>query len=194
MGQRTQQFFRLPNPIPAYRKSLDLKNMAKWRNKIDELANTEASISKFEEIYGTRDHIIVAFHHQWLYGASMTISALQMLDFNASLINGKDYSNPFHKDYLNVFSISNINTPDALIAFLHNFISMFRDELFVEYSRAGIESFHHLNPEEPEMRNSYDLGDNNDGIYIIDLETNKYCFVNNVNNDVEKTKFVDAHT
>ena len=29
MGQRTQQFFRIPNPVPAYRKSLDFKDVSK---------------------------------------------------------------------------------------------------------------------------------------------------------------------
>ena len=51
-------------------------------------------------------------------------------------------------------------------------------------NKGWLDSFF-LNDNEPEMREHFDIGDNNDGITIIDAVQNKYCFMNIHNCDME---------
>jgi hypothetical protein len=53
---------------------------------------------------------------------------------------------------------------------------------------AGIGSSWYMNKSEPEMRTDFTRGDNNDGITIIDLVENKYCFMNICEQDLSSYK------
>jgi hypothetical protein len=173
MGQRSQTFIRLPfNPAKLVEEKMKLKDSSKWRNKIHKLAEAKESLQKFYSAFGNSDHPIVALHHQWMYGRSFVLSALRLLEFNKGCSTN---SNPFHKDH---YSYSKtMENPKELIDFLENFLNIFCDPL-CKYARYGVERFWTLNYEEPEMREDFTGGDNNDGICIIDLVSNKYCFMN----------------
>jgi len=182
----------------AKRNEIDSKK--KWRNNLPAFVKNQESYDKWKQMYGTKDTIIVAFHHQWLYGRSFALVASQAL-FAVKKLHEDTYG------YNNILSdkCDKIQNPHAVVEWLQNFMqNMFDFELHA-YSRAGVEHLCLLNEEHIEDRNldyseDFTIGCNNDGVLIMDftLKNPKYCFINiNGDSTVNKLKLlrpVDAST
>lgn len=158
MGQRHQVFLRTLNPV----KVLD-RRIPKEKKK------------EYQKKFGTGKYTVLAFHHQWLFGMSAVFNAAKVLDF-AERLNKKGKKN----DYYDVFSEGGMGysfySVEEFVQVVRNLMAIVTDP---DHPRGvGIENFWLLNDEEPEMKDSYDIGDNNDGITIIDLISRKYCFMN----------------
>ena len=151
-------------------------------------------------MYGEENTIIVAFHHQWLYGRSFALVASQVLfavkDFHEDTYG---YNNLLHK------KCDSIKNPNDVIEWFKNYMQNMFDFELGKYCRIGIDHLSLLNEEhidENELiySSSFDKGDNNDGVLIMDftLKNPKYCFVNiGGDSTVEKLKRmtpVDAST
>lgn len=162
MGQRHQIFVRILNPVNYLR----FESVAEKKKAVSEL--------------GTSKYTILAYYNQWLYGRSAIVNAMRLLEFGSQFeTSHKDgtekygsYKCPFttggYNDGFN--SIEKITTA---IGFIMNYQAT--NNSFVN---AGIGSSWYLNDTNPEIRNNFTIEDNNDGITIIDLVENKYCFMN----------------
>ncbi len=168
MGQRHQIFIKIPN--------IDLicaKGASERRDK--------ESYKKSPKEFGTKDFTVLAYHHQWLYGNSAVCNALKILEFNKNC-GDKDYNynNIFKENFQNSIGFDGYQKlRDSWLDVIKSFISIFNHPLFVKLGtgRTGYERIHYLNKDEPDMRDHFDNGDNNDGITIIDTINNKYAFM-----------------
>lgn len=160
MGQRHQIFVKIANPVKfAYFNTLQLKKKA-------------------IEQFGNGEFTILVYHNQWLFGRGALQNALSLLQFGKQFTKGDKtdiktwgaYDCPFGvngmKQKFNLDEITNS------IAFIMNYRPVNKSWL-----SAGIGSSFYLKGE-PEMRLDFTMGDNNDGITIVDLVENKYCFMN----------------
>ncbi len=150
MGQRHQVFLIVPNPVTNWKKS---------------------GISKeLKAEFGTERTTVLAFHHQWLYGASAVTNCHNVLSWLEKNAQGPEYKN---------IVISNSYIDLDYQQLWINLMSIFREPIIKKYGRSySCEHFIYLNKEEPVMRTNYTVGDNNDGITIIDCINRKYCFMN----------------
>ena len=170
MGQRHQIFVRIPNPV-------------KYGHY-----NTTKEKKEAEKEFGTQDTTVLAYHNQWLYGRGALQNCLSLLMFamqftKASKTDKKDwgsYDCPFTINGLkqNFTAIKAIET----IAFVMNFRAV-----KTAWLDAGIGNSFYIGKEDEGIREDFTRGDNNDGITIIDLIENKYCFMNIYKQD--KTSF-----
>jgi hypothetical protein len=164
MGQRHQQFIRIINPLNN--KRLNDKDKREWA-----------------PILGTEETTILPFHNQWLFGRSALGSALGLLEFSSgTTLKGKLshdlYGNPLARvDY----SPMSIESRISKIEFILNYIPKDTDWL-----NQGFNTSFFLK-DEPIMRENFEMGDNNDGITIIDTLENKYCFMNINDYEIERT-------
>jgi len=154
MGQRHQFFVKVLNPVKTCLKRLPAKELTEAR-----------------KMFGNGKYTVLAFHHQWLYGRSAAANILNVLYFtNQETIS--TYCSPFG-EYFSTFS----NNPlKQYIDAVTRIISVQACELHPR--GVGIERVSFLNEDEPDMRNYFDRGDNNDGITIIDTIERKYCMMN----------------
>ena len=161
MGQRHQIFVKILNPL-------------------NELSfNTDEEKKKATKELGTGKYCILAYHNQWLFGRSALQQALSLLMFgkqfsHKSKTGERDdygsYNCPFSKSGFNEFnSIQKIADGIAMVLNLR-----LRTTAWLS---AGIGSTWYLGSEEG-MNQDFTRGDNNDGITIIDVVENKYCFMN----------------
>jgi hypothetical protein len=160
MGQRHQIFIHVPNPVHCV-----------YGNDVTD---------KMKQYFGTEPTTILPFHNQWLYGRSALLSCLNVLTHSFA-IDAKDkkgkggfgsYTTPFSVNGIR----SKFNDPDKFVAAIE-FIMNYIPEA-TGFNEPGFMGAWFLGADEPEMRDDFTLGDNNDGITIIDVITNKYCFMN----------------
>jgi hypothetical protein len=184
MGQRSQTFIRINNPM-------------KQKEYVDMLNDEEVIIG--HKVFGKGKTTILPFHHQWLYGMTFVGIAHRILSEAR-----KNYTNRFHplssnfnkanycSDYVEEDKrtyISNTKIQQTINLVKH--IIGFQDNKDIAdiTSRYGIERFtylgdYHLKPNGTKYRGSVPmsescaLGDNNDGILIIDAINHKYAFIN----------------
>ena len=168
MGQRHQIFLKVRNPYKS--ESLGLSG----KDKV-----------KAGKIFGRGEFTVIALHHQWLFGRS----AVAMLSHLLNVTNPETanrHNNPFGENFYSS-GISSIN--DALNDYINKVMMMFQVITDPKFPRGvGIEGMTFLNTECLEddgsyiehwdMRKSFNSGDNNDGITIIDTIERKYCFMN----------------
>jgi len=173
MGQRHQIFVKIANPV----KHLRLEPKEK-KELIKE--------------FGTGEFAILAYHHQWLYGRSALHTALGLLQFgkqftkdvktNEKGYDGYDgYDCPFSPKGMG----RNFGTKDKIVNAIQ-FILNFRPKETTALN-AGFGSAWYIGKEDEGINFDYTVGDNNDGITIIDLVENKYCFMNIYEQDKEAT-------
>lgn len=166
MGQRHQIFLKIYNPVKSSNNKL----------KGEEL-------SKAKKMFGTSTYTILALHHQWLYGQSAVVNVKNMLDITRESENS--YHNPFTKDFV-MYSIDE---------FIEKAMMMLQVQPNPLHPRGiGIERLIFLNKEcfdcdgkyvpSWDMREDFTLGDNNDGITIVDTISRKYCMINIFTYDV----------
>lgn len=173
MGQRSQVFIHtITAPIMKIVEGQKLSDSQRWRDKMDEYVKLKTELNKFKELFGNRPETLrLGYHNQFMYGRSFVLTAIRLLEFN-SLSN--ECGNPFNKE----FEGRNINIISDWMKFVDNLLNISCDPLSA-YSRGGLDSFWNLNyRDEPEVNNTPLNGDNNDGILILDLVHNKYCFMN----------------
>ena len=162
MGQRHQIFLKMINPLNHF------ENLTPNQRK------------KLETEFGKGEFSILSFHNQWLYGRSALDTALRMLEFAKEFTKEEKTDKNAWGNYhcpISPKGISyNFSTKDKLISAIQ-FILNFRAK-GNSAKEAGFDNSWYLGTIEPEMNFDYSIGDNNDGITIIDLVENKYCFMN----------------
>jgi hypothetical protein len=185
MGQRSQQFIKVMNPLPLLKKEWGIKKF----NQLPELA-------KWKKIFGMKKYSILTYHHQWLYGVTFPALMYRVLDFYK---NGDTHDN--HPLNLSWFlrDLDAWDVPKEHAEFLDRYI------LFHTYlmgintgqqwlgARIGaLEGFRFTNLEDPKMIEQFDMGDNNDGICIVDPIEGKYAFIsiNGCEGQCELPKYV----
>lgn len=169
MGQRHQTFIAIWNPYKQAERALKQISKEQIRNDMAFYLEKKKELAKMKSEFGTGAKTVLAFHHQWLYGATALAIAYNFMNF-LSEIEDDRHSNPFNKDF-GMDAKSKVELVTNILR-VHRFIPGFTGR------KTGFENFHYLNVEEPEMREDPLCGDNNDGITIIDTTTGKYCFMN----------------
>ena len=165
MGQRHQIFLNVPNPILQF---------PAWELKKNGLR------AKLEKQFGTAETCIVAFHSQWLYGYSALDTALQALTFAAQFTkkaktDTKSWG-PYNTPITPKGIETNFQTIEKWIAALETILN-FRP-VKTAYREAGFDSSFYIGEMDEGINFDFTRGDNNDGITIIDMINNKYCFMN----------------
>ena len=161
MGQRHQIFVLIPNPV----KHLRLDNTEKVR---------------LQKEFGTKEFSIIAYHNQWLYGRSALQNAIALLNFGAQFTKEQKtttkgwnaYDCPFTPNGMG----SKFDTPEKITTAI-GFIMNYRP-VKTPYLDAGIGGSWYIGKTDEGINFDFTRGDNNDGITIIDLIENKYCFMN----------------
>ena len=159
MGQRHQIFVKLLNPL----NELSFKTKDEKKQATKEL--------------GTGKYCILAFHNQWLFGRSALQQALNLLMFGKQFSHKaktgeRDYDSydcPFSKSGQKGFNFNSVEKIADAIAMVLNV--RLRNTSWLS---AGIGHSWY----ERDINHNFTHGDNNDGITIIDVVENKYCFMN----------------
>lgn len=164
MGQRHQIFIKIINPT----KFLQGKDYVP----------TPKEKALMVKQFGTGEFSMLAYHNQWLYGRSALQNALGLLKFasqfskEAKTTSSGGYNVPFTVDGIR----QQYNTVAKLTTAL-GFIMNFRPQS-TEWLEAGIGGSFYIGETDEGINFDFTRGDNNDGITIIDLVENKYCFMN----------------
>lgn len=138
-----------------------------------------AAYDRYKKAFGNRADTVVAMHHQWLYGRSVLLGAINIL----SMYKERDkYSSAFpwtKKGQAGQYYSSPEETMWEVPYMISTIMGTFNKPEFAS-SRIGFERFNILNRDEPGMMHDCTAGDNNDGITILDLtgKVPKYCFMN----------------
>jgi hypothetical protein len=170
MGQRHQCFIHVANPVKKFYDQLGLRDKAAWNGRLKEYI--EHTLRKKAQVksYGLKETTVLAYHHQWLYGRSALLAALNVLEFSK---NADKDSNPM----LDNSHAYNSTTISDVASFVTSLLGIFNGPL-AQYARCGYERFLLFNEYECEyMREDFTRGDNNDGIFIVDAIAGKYCFM-----------------
>jgi hypothetical protein len=165
MGQRFQVFVKMQNP--TIKLVAKYKSINKHQSSKEEIENLQAQIEKYKEAFGSNRFTTFAWHHQWLYGRSALVAAQNILHLSKY---ASEDTNPFSND--------SSYEAEELISITTHCLSLFNNKLAMHIGRYGIEGFRFLNFQQPEIRNDISLGDNNDGILVINTLNNSYCFLN----------------
>lgn len=160
MGQRHQIFVKVANPIKHVYK--------------------ENVTPQMKKVFGTGNTTILPFHNQWLYGRTALAHALNILVHASQLereqkIDAKaygGYNNPFSVNFLKQ-KFDKMDKWINTIEFIMNYIPKATD-----FNEAGLLSSFYIGEMDYGIQNDFRMGDNNDGITIIDAIENKYCFMN----------------
>ena len=88
----------MPNIGKTWAKRIKIDSKKEWREDITGYVANQEIYKKWKQMYGEENTIIVAFHHQWLYGRSFALVASQVLfavkDFHEDTYG---YNNLLHK-------------------------------------------------------------------------------------------------
>jgi hypothetical protein len=184
MGQRHQIYIRIHNPLKNKEVVEDLTSYGD-NGKI---------LAQAKKVFGSGKTSILPYHHQWLFG--MTAAAVchnimteVLKSDNAVHILSKEIKEfPYPADQ------RSSNNQTKVDGFLNVIDRIINTQLNVEFaengSRYGIErAFSTINDaydyktgkyegKKNDCRFDFRLGDNNDGITIIDVVNKKYCFMN----------------
>ncbi len=171
MGQRHQVFVKIINPISGF-----------------SFAN-EAEKKQAQKEFGTGKFSILAYHNQWLYGRSALVNCVNLLKFGKQFTKEAKSEDKGWGDYSSPVTVkgieANFNTPEKLTTAI-GFIMNFRP-VKTSFNDAGIGNSWYVGKTDEGINHDFTLGDNNDGITIIDVVENKYCFMN-----INKRNFNDG--
>ena len=153
MGQRHQIFIKIANPVfNKNARTYDKEEMTKMR-----------------KLFGRKKTTVIPLHHQWLYGRSAVAMLWSILNVTDAETMGSE--NPFNPTcHIN-------NGIDEWITKLMAMVQVNTCPLSprgVSYERMHFE----LAEDYTIMREDFTMGDNNDGVMIIDAIERKYCFMN----------------
>lgn len=162
-----QIFIRIKNSFQNLNS--EIKNTSKdyWDNNKQKKEQLLRRIAEYKEAFGEEPTTTYVYHHQWLYGRSALLGLINVLTIAKY---GEDHNNPFKEN--------SYFTGEESIHAVKYTLSLFNSRLASLIGRVGIEGFRLLNFNEPEMREDFSRGDNNDGVLIIDAISHKYAFVN----------------
>jgi hypothetical protein len=141
-------------------------------------------------LLGQKDWCILPFHNQWLYGRSALQNALNVLQHTSQFTTKEKTDPKSYTGYNTPFAYNGIRVNFQVferyisaIEFIMNYIPV-----RTQYADAGLGSgFFEASPE---MTHDFTLGDNNDGITIIDAIESKYCFMNiNENSSMDELRY-----
>lgn len=169
MGQRHQLFLKVNNP---------------YKNKRNYSSNDDKKLMR--KIFGSGKHTIIALHHQWLYGRSAVSVINHILNVtNPNTMN--EYNNPFGESYM----------IESLEKYIDDIMMLLQVQTDPKFPRGvGIERMTFLNSEcidegkydsRWDMRLDFTMGDNNDGVSIIDTIERKYCLMNIFSQEIGDT-------
>jgi hypothetical protein len=182
MGQRHQIYVRIHNPLKNKSVVEDLKSFD----------SKGAQLKHAQKVFGTKKTSVLAFHHQWLFGmsaAAVCNNILREVDKSSSPVHilSKEIERlPYPSNY-NGEKDKVDGFMEVVEALLFN---QFDTEFAEQGARYGIERVCDLVDEQfdrkkgtmdikrGDYRTDFTLGDNNDGITIIDVVEKKYCFMN----------------
>jgi hypothetical protein len=171
MGQRHQIFLNVPNPRKILRE-----------DKSDD--------SGFKQFHHSKRTVILPFHNQWLYGRRAPLSALRVLSHSSlfsrfeMLGNAGERFRMTHSPFT-VMGIKYSEYEDVIgyAKEVENLLNYEWNGEFIDIEGVGRVSRSWMEgvgdkKEYNKVSEAFDMGDNNDGITIIDTITNKYCFMN----------------
>jgi len=157
MGQRHQQFIIVPNPKKHISNSDD-----------------------FTLFNGRKKNVVLPLHNQWLYGRSTLILALNVLEHTNSLTKEEKTEYVMSGNGNTPFSVNGISnkfdTFKCYISSIEAMVNLIKEKH--DSVNMGFHNSFFLGDEYKGMSENFTLGDNNDGITIIDTINNKYCFMN----------------
>jgi hypothetical protein len=126
-------------------------------------------MKQLRKLFGRKKTTVIPIHHQWLYGRSAPAMLWNILNVTNPETMGT--GNPFHPETYML---------DGVDGFINKLMAMIQVNT-CPLSPRGIafEGMHFLLDEDDvDMREDFTLGDNNDGVLIIDAIERKYCFIN----------------
>lgn len=150
MGQRHQIFIKTHNPV-----------------KTDKYMSDEDK-KKARKLFGNKKYTIIALHHGWLYGLSAV----------ANIVNVMNATKDTEEVRNSVFTENPYMTYD-LDGWIDKAKTLLEAQLNPKHPRGiGVEKMLLLNEESKEYMSDCTIGDNNDGITIIDTINRTYCMMN----------------
>jgi hypothetical protein len=182
MGQRSQIYIRINNPLNNKSVVEDLKGFDKKGEKLKHA----------KRFFGEGKTSILAFYHQWLYGltsAAVCANIMQQVmksDSPKHILSKEIEELPYPSNYL--------GDADKVDGYVEVVTALLFNQFNIEFAEAGarygVERVHDLfkdcynkdgNYEEGcDCRRDFRNGDNNDGIMIIDVTTKKYCYIREI--------------
>jgi hypothetical protein len=133
-------------------------------------------MTKMRKLFGRKKTTVIPLHHQWLYGRSATAMLWNILNVTDPKTMGSE--NPFNPEcYMN----------EGVEHWTEKLMAMVQVNT-CPLSPRGVsyERMHFLLEDDYTiMRENFRMGDNNDGITIIDAIERKYCHMNISDQDVE---------
>lgn len=176
MGQRHQLFLKVNNPV---------------KNKRNYSSDKDKKLMR--KMFGSGKHTIIALHHQWLYGRSAVSVINHILNVtNPNTMN--EYNNPFGESYM----------IESLEKYIDDIMMLLQVQTDPKFPRGvGIERMTFLNSEcidegkydsRWDMRLDFTMGDNNDGVSIIDTIERKYCLMNIFSQEIGDTSVSNLPT
>jgi len=168
MGQRHQTFIKVNNPLKLKRVYAN---------------DTDKKLAR--KIFGSGKYTMLAIHHRWLYGRSAVYNINHIFNITENM---NEYNNPFSDGY----------TFESLESYIKEVMMLLQVQTNPLHPRGtGIERMIFLNSDcidengkydnRWDMRLDFTMGDNNDGISIIDSVERKYCLMNISTHDMEYT-------
>ena len=175
MGQKLQCYIKIHNP---------LKN----KEVVESLNKSNAVLSHAKAVFKNSKYSILAFHHQWLYGATAAAICINIL----RKLEGIE--NPYHIlsknreafPYPKYYTSDEDNVDGFIQTVQALFFQQFDVEMCNHNARYGVESTISLCMSS--CSKDFRDGDNNDGIMIIDAVEKKYCFMNIFNGQNKRRK------
>ena len=176
MGQRHQIFVYIPNPVKHIAPVIYPKDSA------DVILKKQNETKKLIKEFGDKDYSILAYHNQWLYGRSALLNAINLLKFGKQFDIQTKTSDKGYKGYDCPFTpngMKRFDTPEKITTAIE-FIMNYKPTNTEHSGDAGFGGSFYIGGNEWDEGINFDFtrGDNNDGITIIDLIHNKYCFMN----------------
>lgn len=179
MGQRSQQFIKVHNPV--YHLLNELKRSTTPLTEVE-----QKNLEKWKKALGVEPFTVLAYHHQWLYGITFPALIHQLLYFYKKPVE-QHANHPLNMDHFMRdieigFRRNEVDEPDVTVPIrrfveFHTFLMGTYRKPWIGTRGKGLEGFRFLNLEEPEMREHFDHGDNNDGIVLVDAVEGKYAFM-----------------
>jgi hypothetical protein len=162
-----QIFISTINPLQSLISERNNTADTYWKKNADRKRHLIQRIDEFKKAFGEERTTIFAYHHQWLYGRSALLGLINILTIAK---NAGENNNPF--------SESPYFPGEERVNAIKYTLSLFNSRLANLIGRIGIEGFRLLNFNQPEMKDDFTRGDNNDGVLIIDSVSKKYAFIN----------------
>jgi hypothetical protein len=180
MGQRFQIFIKILNPLKK-------EGFVKEVNFFDSKGE---NLKRAKQIFGEKKHSVIVYHNQWLYGLTAVAILTNLME---EVMKASGTFHPLSKDYekLQYPTDRNKPKPDGFLNTLTPLFNFQKDlriaEMVGRYGEQGSwfigDECYDENGKKKygDIREDCTMGDNNDGIMIVDAVEKKYCFMN-INN------------